>query len=346
MTPRSALALATLLVVPCVAAARADDEPATPAGTSVVARVGDTPIFRAELDAALRRLGYARLQSPEQRLRLEAETIEQLVDERLMRREVEKEQITVNEDDVTEVVNRMRGQFAGRSISFDAFLAQSGRDEPSLRSQLRLEMGLNKLFVPRLNEEALAAAFEKHRRDIDGTVLRASHIVLRPDPARGDGALEEMRRKADAIRREILTGVITFADAAKKYSAGPSRRQGGDVGYFPRQNVLDEVFSRTAFSLSKGELSKPFATPFGVHIVLVTDVQPGLGRIDALRPQLEKLIVQQAVREITTRGRQTTEITFSPGIAHFAPGQEIADGTAPRRIVVSEATDEPASKAD
>jgi peptidyl-prolyl cis-trans isomerase C len=349
MTPRSILLVAMLLATAGAASARADDAPAPPSepgAESVVARVGDTPIFRAELDAALRRLGHARLRSPEQRLRLEAEPLEQLVDERLLRREIEREQIAVNEDDVTEVVNRMRGQLAERKIPFDAFLAQSGRDEPSLRSQIRLEIGLNKLLVPRLNEEALAAAFEKHRRDIDGTVLRASHIILRPDPARGDQAFEEMRRKADAIRREILTGAITFADAAKKYSAGPSRRQGGDIGFFPRQGMLDESFARAAFALAKGDLSKPFVTPFGVHLVLVTDIQPGLGRLDALRPQLEKLLVQQAIREIAARGRQTTPITFTPGIVHFAAGPEDGNGPGPRRIVVAEGKDETAPQAE
>jgi peptidyl-prolyl cis-trans isomerase C len=227
----------------------------------------------------------------------------------------------------------MRGQLADRRIAIEAFLAQSGRDETSLRNQIRLEIALNKLLLPQLTSASLEAAFTKHRRDLDGTLVRASHIVLRPDPGRGAEALADLERRAARLRTDILQGTVSFAEAALRHSAGPSRRQGGDVGFFPRHGVMDEEFARQSFALAKGEISKPFATPFGVHLVLVTDLKPGDARPDTLRPQLEKLVVQDAIREIVTRGRQTTPITYAPGVPHFAavdPGSP----SGPRTIVV------------
>jgi parvulin-like peptidyl-prolyl isomerase len=325
-----------LTIVICMAfvvgaIARADEPAAVgvepPARDSVVARVGKLPVYRSEFEAALKRIGIARMPSAEQRQRLEAELLEQLVNERLLQQVVAAEKIAVDEDEVSKIVVRMRSQLSDRRIELDTFLAQNGRDEQSLREQVKLELALKKMLAAELTSDALAAAFEKHRREIDGTRLRASHIVLRPDPARGADALPALIRKADEIRREILKGTISFADAARRHSAGPSRRQGGDVGFFPRYGVMHEDFAREAFALAKGDVSKPFATPSGVHILTVTGVEPGNGSAEGLRPQVEKLVVQQAIRGLLERGRATTQITYSSGVAHF-------DGQPDRRIVV------------
>lgn len=317
-----------------VSAIRADEPAAVgveaPARDSVVARVGKMPIYRSEFDAALKRIGIERVQSSEQRLRLEAELLEQLVNERLMQQIVAAEKIAVDEDEVSKILIRMRSQLSDRRIELDTFLAQNGRDEESLRKQIELELALKKMLAAELTSDALAAAFEKHRREIDGTRLRASHIILRPDPARGADALPALIRKAEEIRREILKGTITFAEAARRHSAGPSRRQGGDVGFFPRHGVLHEDFAREAFALAKGDVSKPFATPSGVHILTVTRIEPGNGTPEGLRPQLEKLVVQKVVSGLLDRGRSATEITYAPGVAHF-------DGLPDRRIVVEAA---------
>lgn len=302
----------------------------------VAVQVGDTPIFRSELDAALRRVAQGRSLDPGQQARLEAETVEQLVDERLMRREIEARRITVDEDEVTELIARMRGQLATRKISIETFLAESGRDETSLRTQLRLELGLNKLLLPQMTSAALEAAFQKHRRELDGTLIRVSHIVLRPDPGRGAEAIVELERRAAALRTGILQGTFSFAEAAHRHSAGPSRRQGGDLGFFPRHGVMDEEFARQSFALAKGEMSKPFATAFGVHLVLVTEVKQGEIRPDALRPQLEKVVVQDAIREIVGRGRQTTAIRYAPGLRHFASAAA-HDPTGGREVVTEPA---------
>lgn len=330
------IVLGGLLAALAAPALRGEEPPAAAAaaGTSVAIRVDDSPIFQSELEAAVSRAAQGRVLEPAAKLRLTAETVEQLVDERLLRREVDAQQVTVDEDEVTEVVSRMRSQLSQRNVSLETFLAQSGRDEASLRSQIRLEAALNKILLPKLTSDALEAAFAKHRRDIDGTLVRASHIVLRPDPGRGPDAIQDLERRAARIRTEILQGAVSFAEAARRHSAGPSRRQGGDIGYFPRRGALDEEFVRQAFALAKGEMSKPFPTAFGVHLVIVTDVKPGDARPDTLRPQLEKLVVQDAIREILARGRESTPIDYAPGVPRFETDAD--RGRPGRRVVVAE----------
>jgi len=333
--PHVCLIVGLLLATSAAGPVRGDEPPTASAlaasASSVAIQVGDTPIFQTEVEAAVRRAAQGRSLDPAAELRLTAATVEQLVDERLLRREVEAQQVTVDEDEVTAVVTQIRRQLSEQHVPFEAFLAQAGRDEASLRGQIRLEAALNKLMVPKLTNDSLQAAFTKHRRDIDGTLVRASHIVLRPDPGRGPDAIADLDRRAAKLRSDILQGSINFAEAARRYSAGPSRRQGGDIGYFPRRSAMDEEFARQAFALAKGEMSQPFATASGVHLVLVTDVKPGDARPDAVRPLLEKLVVEDAIREILARGRQSTPIEYAAGVPHF---ETDADRGQPGRRVV------------
>jgi parvulin-like peptidyl-prolyl isomerase len=305
---------------------------------AVVLLVGDKPLYQQEFEAALRRSGYDETSSPEQKRQTQATVIEQMVDERLLRGEIKRQKIEVGNAEVDAVVEQIRSQLASRKITLAQFLAQSGGDEQSLRSQLSFEIGLKKLLGPRVTSDALTEIYRKHHRDLDGTRLRASHILLRPDTGLGDETVPALVRQANEIRGAILRGEMTFADAAQKFSAGPSRRQGGDLGFFPRQGAMVEEFAREAFSLARGEISKPLVTPFGIHLITITDIQPGNADPELLRPQLEKILAQECLRELTARARETTPIAYSPGVPHFDPATP-AGGPQPRRIIVGHAAE-------
>jgi hypothetical protein len=70
-----------------------------------------------------------------------------------------------------------------------------------------------------------------------------------------------------------------------------------------------------------------------VHLVKVVDMEPGRIGLDAVRPRLEKMMAAKLVRELLGKARATTQVTYTPGVAHFDPATP-ADGTEPRRIVV------------
>jgi peptidyl-prolyl cis-trans isomerase C len=334
LTP-AVLPTAIAVLLWCGAGSPSSPAVAQPSAVSTaVASVGGKPVSVADFTAALRRAGLDREGSSEQQIQARAEVLEKLVDARLLRNEIEGRKIEVAEPEVAAIVEQMRAQLSTNNLTLDEFLARSGNDERSLRGEITLELGLNKLIRPRMTNEAIEAAFLKHRRDIDGTRLRASHILLRPDPGRGEDAIPAAVREANAIRRDILQGHITFANAARKFSVGPSRRQDGDLGFFPRQGVMVDDFARTAFTLAKGDISKPVVTPFGVHLIMVTDVVQGEARLEQLRPQVEKLLAQEFLRELLTRARAETDIVYAPDVPHFDPATPAGDSS-PRRIIVS-----------
>ena len=300
-----------------------------------VASCGEMVISRGQIDAVMQRLGTAGLPPGKQRQRSEATVLEQLIDERVLEAELARAEIVVADEEIDATLAQLRQQVTARGEDFEAFLAKSGRSIDAVRRQVALEVALDRYVRPLVTATSLAQAFAKHKRDFDGTRLRVSHVLLRPDTG-GDGEVAaELLELAAALRREIVQGRMSFADAARLHSAGPSRRQGGDLGWISRDGPMVETFTAPVYGLAKGGVSRPFATPFGVHIVKVTDVQEGRVGIDAVRPRLQQLVVSELVRDLVLAGRRRTAVSFEPVMPHLDP-LTLGQSPGERRVIVSE----------
>lgn len=142
--------------------------------------------------------------------------------------------------------------------------------------------------------------------------IRASHILVNcSEKATGKDTLAAYN-KAMSIREEIVSGKLTFAEAAEKYSDDPSARDmvnpqsgrlhygnKGDLGYF---TVFDLIypFETAAYNTKIGEISMPVRTRFGYHLVQVVD------RIDAVQ---EITIAQIFVADTLARLGKQSEST-------------------------------------
>ena len=87
--------------------------------------------------------------------------------------------------------------------------------------------------------------------------IRTSHILV------------EKLSEAEKVLERLKKGE-GFAKIAGEVSKCPSRKKGGDLGYFGRGMMVRE-FEKAAFALKKGELSGPVKTQFGYHIIKRTD---------------------------------------------------------------------------
>ncbi|HCM74754.1 MAG TPA: peptidylprolyl isomerase [Cytophagales bacterium] len=85
-----------------------------------------------------------------------------------------------------------------------------------------------------------------------------------------DAQKEEARQKLTEIRERIIRGE-NFNELAKQFSEDPSAQfNGGEMGYVGR-GAMVPAFEATAFRLRKGEISMPFESPFGFHIMQLID---------------------------------------------------------------------------
>lgn len=115
----------------------------------------------------------------------------------------------------------------------------------------------------------------------------ARHILIRVNEL--ISAQEAQRRLAD-IRQRIQNGT-KFEDMAKQYSADGSAAQGGDLGWVYPGDTVPE-FQRVMDSLKPGEISQPFESPFGWHLVQVLE-----RRTQDVSAERQRLLARQVIRE-------------------------------------------------
>ena len=80
--------------------------------------------------------------------------------------------------------------------------------------------------------------------------------------------LAETEEEIKKAKEEIVSGKLSFADAAMKYSMCPSNQQGGSLGEFSKGMMVPE-FEEAAFAAEIGALSDPVKTQFGYHLIVV-----------------------------------------------------------------------------
>ena len=99
--------------------------------------------------------------------------------------------------------------------------------------------------------------------------ISASHILImhkESQNTRSDLTSDEAKKKIDDIYKDIKSGKVQFADAAVQYSNCPSGQSGGSLGEFTK-GMMVKAFEDVAFSLDVEQISEPFESEFGFHIV-------------------------------------------------------------------------------
>lgn len=115
---------------------------------------------------------------------------------------------------------------------------------------------------------------------------------------------------ARAAMAEIAGGK-PFAEVAAAVSVGPSKSEGGDLGYFVRGDMVP-AFSDVAFALKDGEVSEPVKTKFGWHVITVEDRRMReTPSYEAVRSQLMSEMVQVKSQELMDSLREGAKIDLS-----------------------------------
>ncbi len=148
--------------------------------------------------------------------------------------------------------------------------------------------------------------------------VRASHILIKCDPLASPQDTLKAYEKIMELRRRVIAGE-DFGNVAKSKggSEDPSvASNGGDLGYFTAFQMV-YPFEKAAYAANVGELSMPFRTRYGYHILKLTDRRPARGEIQVahivIRPKAEtkgdegaKLKLEE-IRQKVVNGEETFE---------------------------------------
>ncbi len=287
--------------------------------SAIAATVNGEPIEVSEVNATVAVVLQGRNAGAELPS-IQAEALAQLVDRHLVESVLVADGYKVDEEEIDAAIEQVKAQIVQQKISLEQGLAQHGMSPETLRPRLVWQRLWQQYVEKYLNDAALEAHFNTHREDFDGTQVRVSHILLRPDRSNDPKSVAAKQKAAATIREQIEKQEISFAEAAKKFSAGPSRHQGGDLGLIPRHGVMVEPFSQAAFALKKGQISPPVVTPFGVHLIVVTEIKPGEIEWSDVREHLQAPAAHELFLKLAEKQRKKAKIEFTGTLQHFKPG--------------------------
>jgi peptidyl-prolyl cis-trans isomerase D len=127
--------------------------------------------------------------------------------------------------------------------------------------------------------------------------VKARHILFKLD----DKAKEKEERRVREVAKKVLEQAKKgkdFAALAKRYSEGPSKDKGGDLGYFSKGKMV-KPFETAAFSLKKGEISELVRTRFGYHIIKVEDVKEARTKpLEEVRDQIKQKLLKSVCSDL------------------------------------------------
>ena len=267
----------------------------------VVARVNGEDVKRSELEMAIRSLeGRARSAvPPEQRDAVYRQVLDRLVGFHLLVQEAKARKVVAPPWEVDSQVEQIRKQFPSED-AFAQMLKSRGVTQEQLRADTAQTIAVNVMLKAEL-EPKVAITPEASRKFYDENKARfrqddsvhASHILIRTPENADAAAKAKAKSQADALLAQVTKGA-DFASLAKQHSQDPgSAPNGGDLGFFSKGQMVP-AFDQAAFSLKPGQTSGVVETPFGYHIIRVSETKAGrdLG-YDEVKGQIEEYLKQQ-----------------------------------------------------
>jgi peptidyl-prolyl cis-trans isomerase C len=164
------------------------------------------------------------------------------------------------------------------------------------RNKVLMETLLQKVGQAALTDEAMHKVYDDAVKQMAPEMeVHARHILVPTED------------EAKAIEVELKKGG-DFAALAKEKSKDPGAAEGGDLGYFTKDQMVPE-FSEVAFKLDKGQISDPVHTQFGWHIIKVEDKRTKpTPTFDEVKSQLENYVTHRAQAELVSKLRSAANI--------------------------------------
>lgn len=267
----------------------------------VVARVNGESVSKVEFEAAVAAVEQQNggAVPPEQRDRIFRAVLDQLVGLKLLAQEVKARNVSVPDGAVEARIAELRKQFPSEDVFNQALKAQQ-KTVDGLKTDARQQLAISSMLEKELASKVTVTDAQARQyydqnpeRFKQPERVRASHILI--SVAEGADAVtkEAARTRAGDLLKQVKAGK-DFAALAKEHSQDPgSAIQGGDLGFFPRGQMVGP-FDQVAFTLAPGAISDLVETQFGFHIIKVVEKQAARTvSLEEVKPKLDEFLLNQ-----------------------------------------------------
>lgn len=179
----------------------------------------------------------------------------------------------------------------------EEFKTEMRKIEENMLKQYAINQVLSKIT---LTEEEKKAFFEANKSKFNKSeTASAKHILV------------DSEDLANELLNKINANEISFEDAATSHSTCPSKEAGGDLGSFPRGQMVPE-FEEAVFNMNKGEVTGPVKTQFGYHLIKLEDIQKGgESEYEEVKNEIERSLMYQKQSEAYSNKLNDLKSRFS-----------------------------------
>jgi peptidyl-prolyl cis-trans isomerase SurA len=255
----------------------------------IVAIVDEEMILQSDLDREMelyrleREYNGEEVTASEQEIR--AETLERLVESKLIIAAAKQADIHVEPERIQEEVNQKIQQLVdhfGSQAKLERELRGSGMTLEDYRARLNAQLTdqqylravVARFIRPTIEvlENEIRDYYQEHLDEMPATAdsLALGDILIPVQPSLA--ARQAVQRKVQAAMQALDAGT-PFAEVARTFSEGPNAKRGGSIGVVQRGDLFDANLEQAAFSLGEGQVSQPVVSQRGVHILRVDAVQ-------------------------------------------------------------------------
>ncbi len=250
----------------------------------VAAVVGDSTILRSEVEAFTYMLANQMGQEPDSLTinMLRKRALEELINGKVLLVKAEKDtNINIRASDVeNEVDSRISMILKQNGIDMETFgqmlQKQQNMNVQEFRSELRrqikqelIRQHVQQMYVSsRVTKNDVASFYEQYKDSLPttGKSVKLSKIFIDVSPSQ---SVREQTYKEISLIKQKLNSGQDFAELAKEHSEGPNAKNGGNLGYIAKGTLSELTFEEKIFSLGVGQVSEPFETRLGWHIVKI-----------------------------------------------------------------------------
>jgi peptidyl-prolyl cis-trans isomerase C len=193
-----------------------------------------------------------------------------LIDMKIVAKAAEDKKIEINED------FKKRLAFTRNRLLMDSLLATEGKAATT--------------------DDAMKKVYEDASKQITGEQeVHARHILV------------ETEDEAKTVAEELKKGA-DFGELAKKKSKDPGASDGGDLGFFTKEQMVPE-FSTVAFALEPGKISDPVKSQFGWHIIKVEEKRSRKApEFEQVKGQIEAYVARKAQADYVAKLREAAKV--------------------------------------
>jgi parvulin-like peptidyl-prolyl isomerase len=166
--------------------------------------------------------------------------------------------------------------------------------EDRMKKELAIQVWQKKVLDGiKISDKELKNYYKKNIDEFkEKETVHARHILVKTEDEAKKIINELKGLKGDALKAK-------FIELAKKYSTGPSGKNGGDLGYFAKGQMVP-AFNDKVFSMKKGTITtKPVKTQFGYHIIYLEDKKPSMTRsFDEVKAYIEQRLKMEKFKDV------------------------------------------------